>query len=205
MKHAFYKLIHNQEYDHINNPEKHIHWYFSTRSISGVKCRIIIVRDPVDRFLSAYSHRVLHHGDLSSKRLKNPPIKNFNYAPSLDEFINNFSIYANRKDIEWHTRPISKWVGGSLKMYTHVFSFEQIEEFEHLIASETGKPFKMRRLQKSEKGDLLFSLTPVQLQKIIDIYAKDYALLGDIYTPEMVWSRYFKAINHSSTNNHIVV
>lgn len=204
VKHAFYKLQYDREfeYDHINHPKKHIHWYYQSRSIQNAKLRIIIVRDPVDRFLSAYANRVEHHGDLSEKKIKRMPSKDFKFDPSLDEFIKNFSTYARIKAIEWHTRSISKWVGGSFDMYTHVFSFEQIDEFEKLMNSETGKPFKMQRLQKSNKNNLLSRLSPVQLQKIIDIYAEDYILLDGMYSPDTVWSRYFEA--RSIPNGNII-
>lgn len=56
--------------------------------------RFCIVRDPIERFISGYTNRILFHGALSNSR------------PNIGEFIENFDVICKgNKGIENHFRP----------------------------------------------------------------------------------------------------
>ena len=91
------------------NDEVHIHDYYERhmKDISECDSRLIVVRDPVERFLSAYTNRVKYHHELSETYLSetHPQLlkHNFSYEPEINDFIKNFDTYNQVKPIHWHT------------------------------------------------------------------------------------------------------
>lgn len=73
--------------------------------------KFTVVRDPVSRFLSAYTNRVTYYRDMERECAQNPEIRSqfdelgLPAVPDLDVFIDNFEHYVNLSpSIRLHTR-----------------------------------------------------------------------------------------------------
>ncbi len=159
--------------------------------MSGVSRRIIIIRDPVKRFLSAYTNRVNAKKQLSETFVKeNDPlvfaeIKHFN--PAIDQFIDEFEIYRKAHQINHHTKPICNFIKPwSLDYFTDVIPMEQMSMIEDVMSDIFNCKAVLRHEQVSVKKIRLSDISESHLYKILDFYSEDYEHLSDYYTKDAV-------------------
>ena len=134
------------------------------------KIRFCIIRDPVERFISGYTNRVLYHKNLDNKE-----------TISLDEFIEKYHTIVNTNMIiDVHFKPQCHFYGLKPEIFTHIFNMNQMDEIKNLIEQETGKQLPMLKLQQS--GDYAKpKITQEQEKWIKDLYKQDY----DVYSQWM--------------------
>jgi hypothetical protein len=163
--------------------------------LSTVNNRVIVIRDPVRRFLSGYSNRVNFHQSLSKKAMEKnrpnalPKIEVFN--PTLSEFINSFSLYMQVKTIDHHFRPISGHLTGvPLSFYNHVVKIEEAAGIKDILIQIFGKDFEFTREQATGEKIPIGALTYQQLSKITEFYTSDYRLLEGYYSKQDVFDEW---------------
>jgi len=122
-----------------------------------------IIRNPVDRFVSAYMNRILF-------LKKNPEI-------TFEDFIKNYETIitdSRFSDILHHTRPLSFFCGTDPSVFTHIFNVTQMGDLKILLEKiyELKLPDIHLHKTQSEKP----SITLNQLHKIHKIYEEDYAI-----------------------------
>lgn len=123
--------------------------------------RIVIKRDPVKRFISGYTNRVLHHKKLTT-------------IPSIDEFIENFDRYEKKfSDIETHFRPQTQFFGKSRDNYTHIFDVTEMGKVKELFESVYNREFPELRLQQGGNKNKV-ELTDEQKSWVREKYKVDY-------------------------------
>ena len=144
--------------------------------------RITMVRDPVRRFLSGYTNRVVFHyyaDDLAIKAVVylRKPTPN----PELDEFIDLFEQYRKISDIDWHFRPMSDFIGSDPSYFHAIYDIRQMDDFVADVAQVVGQELEVERTQtggpKIDPGDL----SPKQLEKIQSLYASDYKAYSQFF------------------------
>lgn len=177
------------------NPEKKLksaHAFFNRRlnSIDGCPIKVIVIRDPIKRFLSAYGNRVHGHSELSKRHLKKKkkPI-DLNafpkFTPDLYTFIDHFDIYSTVKSIHHHCKPVSEFLDGqNLSYFTHVIPMEEVEKVGTLLNGHYGKNIPLPRSQTRGKKADVTELRVKDFDQLFEFYEKDYHLLKDYYTPE---------------------
>jgi hypothetical protein len=211
IKHALYQLRTGRKFSR-EEVGMHIHQYFGReyRSISNANVRFIVLRDPVKRFLSAYSNRVGHHKELSKKFLeksqngrllleKNELMTN----PSLENFIKYFKDYQTIRSINHHTKPIVSFGIGDLNFFTHIYKIEELKLLEADISTLYNTTFKLPRLQTEGIKYKVSDLSKEELSFLFDFYKEDYALLSNYYTKEMIleeWILEKESINIKGRN-----
>lgn len=125
--------------------------------------RLVVKRDPVKRFVSGYSNRVLHHNKLGGMK------------PDISEFIKRFDYFYSRySDIETHFRPQVSFFGLDKSIFTHVFDVSEMHLVKELFEDTYKRSFPDLRLQQggnTQKPDL----TKEQEAWIQKKYEADYA------------------------------
>lgn len=150
-------------------------------------CRtLVVVRDPVERFLSAYSNRVLHHDDIARgqphralARLFGLPI-----APDIEEFCDRFGRYCAVNDkLRRHFRPQASYLGDDLGWFDHVYRLSEMDRLAADLSGWSGQQVRFERLQTGGPK-LRFGDVPARTQRtILSITAPDYRLLSGWFAP----------------------
>ena len=159
--------------------------------MSNVKRQIIIIRDPVKRFLSAYTNRVIDKKKLSKMFVEEnaplvfPEIRNFN--PTIGEFIDEFEVYNKVKHIRHHTMPICDFIKPwPLDYFTDIIPMERISMIEDVMSDIFNCKAVLGRNQVSEKKIQLSDLSENRLNKVLDFYSEDYKYLADYYSKDAI-------------------
>ena len=121
-----------------------------------------IVRDPVKRFISGYTNRVLFYQ------------KNNNM--SFQQFVDIAPNWGTNSDIRRHMRTMTSIIGKDPGIYDHVFSIDQVDtKVRQFLKEISGREISITRRQTGgnhHQKDIV--LTPEQKEKIQNIYADDY-------------------------------
>lgn len=193
---ALYFLNHDRVF-HFEDNGFGVHRWGRLKSgnLSDVSNRLIIIRDPVKRFLSGYSNRVSSHKELRKENIRNRSVRKRIkvFDPTLHQFINDFNVYMEVPVISHHFRPISDHLAGvSLSFYSHVVKIEDMDSIHNLLQQAFGKECDFPREQSSKKIPLGI-LTYQQLCKITDFYSADYKLLEGYYSKQDIFDEWEKS------------
>ena len=148
-----------------SNISKKLTFYKSTKHDQEV--RFCVIRDPVDRFLSGFTNRILYHNDIKTEM-------------TIEEFIKSFdSIMKNPeyKNAASHFKPQSESIGTNPDLYTHIFKLSEIEKIKVLLESYCKFHLPYLHLQQSG-GIKKPKLTPAQIAWIRKKYEIDYQIYG---------------------------
>lgn len=121
--------------------------------------RICVVRDPVERLVSAYSNRVLFHRDMDI---------------SLEDLLADPPKYWAVND---HFKPQCYFLGTDPSYYTHIFRVSQIGEITDMISSLAGRAIVPVRKQTGG-ADMKPELTDKQIALVKRAYEEDYNVFG---------------------------
>lgn len=148
--------------------------------------KFALIRDPVKRFLSGYSNRVIHYQELSQE-IAGEKLEKFELSPdpSLEVFIENFTKYCKAsRTIGHHFSKQQVWLGTDISYYKKVFHLENVGEMTDYFAEKFNIEAAMPRFQtggpKLAVGDLKAGL----LDKILEIVSDDIAFEAcNLYRP----------------------
>ncbi len=118
--------------------------------------RLVVVRDPIERFLSAYVHRIVDCRDLlhiSTKTLARE--SDVPVMPNIHQFIEHFDIYrAISPLVRHHFESQAYFTGPDLGAYTHVYKFDELNLLHRMLVAEYGSDFKMPRTPGEQHEDV---------------------------------------------------
>lgn len=145
--------------------------------------RLTLVRDPVQRFLSAYGNRVVALRELSGKqagvRLRKAGLRP---NPSLSEFVDRLEDYrAASASIAHHTDPLTCFLGGDPGYFAEIYNLRNIETFRQRIEAAVGRPVAIPRLQTGGPKLSPDDLSADERRKVEAFYAEDYEVYGAIF------------------------
>jgi hypothetical protein len=136
------------------------------REYRNYPIRFCVVRDPVDRFVSAFANK-----------LNNDPT-----APviTLDQVIQNIDtpefIQQNEKFL-MHIHPQVEMYGADTSVYTNIFSINQIDQIKAMIEQQTGTTLPNLHLNKNNPEKIPV-VTDAQREWIRNRYQQDYTVYG---------------------------
>lgn len=192
LKRLFLELDYGLDALKVNSKTLNAHEFYQRRkeNIDNCEIRLLIIREPIHRFVSAYHNRVHKHKELSSKHIKNSPMRNNKRCtpdPNLKGFIENFEVYNNVPTIQWHTRPVCELIKCDLDYFTHIYKISELNDCEKLISSIYGKEITLQKRQKSGPNKpLLADLNRSHLDKLIEYYRDDYALMSEYFSIDKI-------------------
>lgn len=99
--------------------------------------RLVVKRDPVKRFLSGYTNRVLHHNRLGGMK------------PDISEFIKRFDYFNDRySDVQTHFKPQVFFFGLDKSKFTHIFDTSEMHLVKELFEDTYKRSFPELQLQQ---------------------------------------------------------
>ncbi|WP_394242594.1 sulfotransferase family 2 domain-containing protein [Vibrio astriarenae] len=204
VKLALYEQKYGVEYDKARHEERHVHEYWSREMVpmASVSNSFIVVRDPIERFLSAYANRVMDHRELHPNAIKRacPWLAQTlpQFKPNLTQFIRHLEHYMLVPTIEHHCQPLSWQVNHDLTQFSQVIPLENIGAVQQLLQQATKSKIKIPKAHKGKNTVGLDKLNEEQLEKLLQFYADDYALLSPWYSEDAVREKWLLAKQKSS-------
>ncbi|MEI8700677.1 MAG: hypothetical protein EOR99_25350 [Mesorhizobium sp.] len=176
------------------DPDNDVHGHLATNYVDpffptydGHKGRFTIVRDPLERLLSAYSSRISDTRVLTRPEVDREKLERLGIPvdPDFDTFIFNIEKYcACSWEIQFHVASPRYFTGCSLFLFEHVFKFEQMDRVKAFLSSVSGRVFDLPRLQVGGRKISPSDLSPAALAKAMRFCRYDYGFLVDYYDPQ---------------------
>lgn len=194
MMHLLHSIKTGEKYkstrDEATGVHRHIHKEYNTPKFSTIKpedyrnfFKIAIVRDPVERVISAWRNRVVHHKELegikSAEKISKigiPP------KPTLPEFIINLEEYRKvNRSIAIHTDSLTEFLGESRSYYNLIFDISESQQIELFFSALTGERKKLPRKQVGGPPADRDELPAALVRKLVDLYERDYQVFGSAF------------------------
>lgn len=122
-----------------------------------------VVRDPVERFLSAFANRVIQYRELGEEKLCDlkGDLAGLKPNPSLSEFISEFDLYRSASaPIRHHTDPQNFFIGRTLSYYSRIFRFTELNQIGDALRDAVGAHIT---LPHEQRGGLKISETELSV------------------------------------------
>jgi hypothetical protein len=125
--------------------------------------RFCVIRDPIERFISAFTDRVLRY-----------KMGEYHEIKTVDNFINNFDYYNDKYQVlAHHVRPQYLFYGEDLSNYDYVFKFSEIYKIKELLEDTYSIYLPDLHLQQCKNIEKP-KLSKEQINFLIEFYKKDY-------------------------------
>ncbi|WP_417586490.1 sulfotransferase family 2 domain-containing protein [Pararhodobacter oceanensis] len=143
-------------------------------------CRIAVVRDPIQRLLSCYSNRVLHHKELSQAnaraQLRGTGLP---FDPNLRDFVSNLRGYmAAVESINHHARPMVDYLGRDTGYFARLYRMSELDTFVADVSAATGTQVGLPRLQTGGPRIEVDTLSKEVVTMLREFYAEDYEVFA---------------------------
>lgn len=206
IKRTLYRIDNGKEFSP-EEEECHIHRYYNSPKYQHYQEQgqsasdfdfdfsFVVIREPIKRFLSAYSNRVCHHKELSkdtlAKRhpnlLKDIPC----FTPRIGQYIDNFRSYLKVHSINHHAKPISTELNKyQLLQFSKIYPIEKISMLEGDLSQVPKMDVSFGQYQTGGRKIDLRDLSESHIQFLTKFYKEDYALLEDYYSPSAIWTEW---------------
>ena len=147
--------------------------------------KICCIRDPIKRFISAYTNRVSYHKELSEAVMKNCGLESKFANPNFFQFVENFEFYQKINSIKHHTDPLYEFIGEDPSFYDKIYNMEKLNEFSEFLKFTYNIDYKIPRLQLGGSGSQTISINYLKEErssiynKLRKITAKDYKIFSN--------------------------
>lgn len=144
--------------------------------------KICLIRDPIQRFISAYTNRVMHHKELSIDKMKANNLDPEMANPNFVKYVRKFKTYRKIQSIRHHTDSICNYIGDDPSFYDKIYNINNIDEISTFLKNKYDIDYKIPKLQtggggsKSIEPNKLKEKHPGIYKKIEEITAKDYSI-----------------------------
>ena len=145
--------------------------------------RIAVVRNPVERALSAYrdkARRVVLSGTVSETKLKSAGLP---LEPNPELFFSEIEQYFECAPvIREHMRPFSYYLGENIGEINRVFRLEELDKLAEFVGQCLGKPIEM--ISSNSSKNSVNAPKPVSekaLQMAADFVNEDISYLSEYY------------------------
>jgi hypothetical protein len=163
--------------------------------------RFALTRDPIRRFLSMYSNRVLFHRELAPGRAKGPVIlaAGLEPDPEINLLVDRLEAYCRvQHSILHHCSPMMERMGPDLSVYHRIVDIADVQLciddiVRHLAARGHAEAVaRVPPLGRSQTGGPklgLEVLNPYSFEKLLDYYREDYAHIPtvDLQATKAAW------------------
>lgn len=147
--------------------------------------KFAVVRDPIERFLSAFANRVVQYRELDGKHLNalQGELARLKPNPSLTEFISQLDLYrAASPPIRHHTESQIFFLGKDLSYYDRIFRFTELDQIPSALRDAVGAHISLPHEQRGNGPKISRDdLSKSETQQISKFYANDYLLLTNFF------------------------
>ncbi|SDG39204.1 sulfotransferase family 2 domain-containing protein [Roseospirillum parvum] len=147
--------------------------------------RFAVVRDPVERLLSCYRHRVVELGELAPGRHPDSVSAaalaeaGLPATPDLKTFIQRLPAYrAVSVSIRHHTDSLVAYLGADPGVFDLLVPLSRIDQVADLIAARSGRDDPLPRSHRSAGGVDLGDLDDDDLATVLGYYQADYKVFA---------------------------
>lgn len=198
VKHALYQLVHGKPFD---GEPMQIHPLFGMPPPTEQEFeeyrsawRFAIVRDPVERFLSAYQNRIFDYHEVAEKLRSKPVKKRLSLRargivgyPSVDRFARRYEKYcAFSGPMKFHTMSFVRFLGADLSYFDAIYTTHDLPRLQADLARRTGITLDFPRENASSRAPKFKDLSKRTQERLLQITAPDYRLLADYFTPPAI-------------------
>ena len=175
--------------------QSHKTYWVKIENLAENYFKFVVVREPIKRFLSAFSNKILRSRiSLEKTQLTTSQylsIAQLGVNPEINWMIENLELYSEMSyDWHFHIKPQNTFMGNQIKGFDRVFQVERLGELGEKLSEITGFEINLPRLNTGGRKISLAELSEKSMKKLIDFYAKDYELLKDYYSPDKIWDEY---------------
>lgn len=128
--------------------------------------KFCIVRDPVERFVSAYKDRVL--------RYRGDELKRF---PTIQNLLKDLSAAQEFRSLFHHLKPMTCFYGEDTSLFDRVFSFSRLDELRVFLEQEYDVRLPHLHLQSSSRI-VVPQLSLKEVDFLREVYREDYRIYG---------------------------
>jgi hypothetical protein len=181
----------------INGKKKYVHQFYPSRKFKetstvfnnrykelGGYTKFCVLRDPIERIVSAYKNRVIHFGELKEETLKkhgiNPKLAN----PSFPQFVEHFFQYRKVPKIQHHTNELNYFLGTDPSYYDKIFNLKNISSLPEFIETKFKIKIDLPHFMTGGGGAKSIDLNkfkeekPKLYQTLVNYTKKDYEIFS---------------------------
>jgi hypothetical protein len=135
--------------------------------------KMVVVRDPIERFVSAYRNRIVHLREAAQAGTSLPR------QPDIETFTRLLPAYMQAAPmIAHHFAPQIGFIGYDLGWYDRVFRFDQWPDVAAYLSDKVGRPVNLGVTQNEGPRLSASNLRPETLALLRQYYADDYKLFA---------------------------
>ena len=189
LKHLFFEIENGYPFrPFLANAERYqIHRFYPGRAFADLPhahivdhVRLCAVRDPVERLLSCYANRVVHHRQLHRRRFTEAMrAAGLKRDPSLEDFVAKLDLYRRHfPALGHHSRPIVDFLGRDPGWYHGIYPLRALAGFRAHVEHVVGVAPALRHLQADGPKFSSEDLSTLMRRRIEACYAEDYEIWG---------------------------
>ena len=130
-----------------------------------------VIRDPIERFVSAHESRVVTFGELSN-------VDGLPCNPDLETFARNLPAYCLvSTSIRHQTKPMTNFLGRWPGLYDRIFRLDQIADLKAYVM-ECGAVLDIGHFKNSNRDYSEIGLSAASLSVLREFYCSDYEAFG---------------------------
>lgn len=185
LKNMFYYIENKSNFVNLvrNGSVFHVHNFYGCKAFNPNELsdassywKFAVVRDPLQRLVSCYRNRVLHHHELDERFIAANFVKEGALPkPSLDVFVERLELYCRAsRSIAHHTKPHVFFLGSDPHQYDRLFSIGELPLLVTELCDRTGMELNLTKEQNLGPQMSVADLSPNAIDKLRAFYKKDY-------------------------------
>ena len=142
--------------------------------------KIAVVRDPLERVLSCFSNRVLHHRELERIELSEEDReRGLTREPDLTTFVKNLERYMDiAPTIAHHAGSLTHYLGRDAAYFDRIYSMDELGALVDEVAARVGAVPELQSLQRGGPKFRVSDLALAEQDHLRRLYAEDYDIFG---------------------------
>ena len=147
---------------------------------------VTVIRDPIQRFLSCFSDRVVARRELSQDRLRHEGAPDdLPGDPDLEGLVARLSDYRKfSTSFRLHSHTLSFFLGTDPGIYSRIYLVARLDEFHRDMRARFGNVPELPMRNPSQSKVDARDLPTKVLNKLKRVYEQDYDLFGNVIRAE---------------------